>query len=186
MSSGLSMTLIASQLVFQVLAEGPTGALADAYGRARAIAMSFWCRFVAIILIIACVIVGLQSNSSGAARSAVAAALILAQIAMATGEAFLEGSIEAWLCDECKTADPENYIAIINRTFDWSALIQNMAILLSITTVLLTWRLAGSSGGIILAVIASLLCLAGAVISPTLSSHEKFAVRNVQQPQQRF
>jgi MFS family permease len=177
MSIGLTMTLIALQLLFQILAEGPTGAIADMYGRARAVAMSFWCRLVAIILVIVCVLVDLRSDSPALALSAVIGALILAQVLTATGEAFLEGSIEAWLCDECKIADPENHKEIINKTFEYSALAQNIAILLAVTIVLVAWQASGKPGGIALAALAGGLCLAGAVISHRLSAREAFIGR---------
>jgi hypothetical protein len=182
MSIGLTMTLIASQLLFQVFAEGPTGALADVYGRARAVAMSFWCRLAAIILVVVCVLVHLRSDSPRLALAIVTSALVFAQVLIATGEAFLEGSIEAWLCDECKIADPENHQEIINKTFERSAIVQNVAILLTVTTVIVVWQFLGKWGGVALAVLAACLCLVGAVISHRLSAREAFIGRAAKAP----
>jgi len=180
-SVGLSMTLITSQLLWQVCAEGPTGALADVRGRAWAVAISFWCRLLAIVLVTLSVIMNLHSDSPALARLAIVVALIIAQILMATGEAFLEGSIEAWLRDECETADPERYKQIVDKAFESSAIVQNVAVLITVTTVLVVWETLGKNGGLILSVVAACLCLAGALMAHRLSFRETFtgvATRN--------
>ena len=64
---------------------------------------------------------------------------------MATGEAFLEGSIEAWLRDECEAAAPESYMETVNKSFEQSALVQNAAILLTVAAALLIWQFMGES-----------------------------------------
>lgn len=177
MSVGLSMTLITSQLLWQIFAEGPTGALADVCGRAWAVAVSFWCRLLAVALVVASVVLNLNSDSPALARLAVAAALIVAQILMATGEAFLEGSIEAWLRDECEAASPEGYMRFVDRAFETSAVVQNVAVLVAVTAALVGWETLGVEGGIILAVLAACLFLAGAVVAQRLSACETFKGR---------
>lgn len=174
MSVWLSMTLITSQLLWQIFAEGPTGAFADVRGRVRAIAASFWCRLLAIGLVIGCVIMNLHSDSPALARLMVAAALILAQILIATGEAFLEGSIEAWLRDECEAAAPATYKQLVEKTFEASAIVQNITILVTVTTVLIVWQVFGTVGGNTLAILAACLCLGGAMIAHRLSGQETF------------
>jgi hypothetical protein len=172
MSVWVTMTLITSQLFFQILAEGPTGAYADQFGRAWAVAMSFWCRLGAIGIIVACVLAGLTPQSHTAAVLTVAALLIVAQVLMATGEAFLEGSIEAWLTNECKHATPERWVIRVNKAFDDSAIIQNCAILVAYAAVLTTWRLWGRTGGIALAVMAGCLFWIAALVAHWLAARE--------------
>ncbi|HYG79117.1 MAG TPA: hypothetical protein VD861_01945, partial [Pyrinomonadaceae bacterium] len=177
MSVGLSMTLITSQLLWQIFAEGPTGAMADVWGRAWAVAVSFWCRLLAVALVVVSVVLNLSSDSPVFARLAVAAALIVAQILMATGEAFLEGSIEAWLRDECEAASPGSYMQVVDKTFEASAVVQNVAVFVSVTAVLVVWEALGVKGGIILAVLAAGLFLAGAAVARRLSAREAFKGR---------
>lgn len=177
LSIGLSMTLITSQLLWQIFAEGPTGAMADVYGRVWAIGVSFWCRLLAVALVVACVVLNLTSDSPPFARVAVATALIAAQVLMGTGEAFLEGSIEAWLRDESEAASPDSYIQIVDRAFEVSAVVQNVAILVTVTTVLVVWEAFGIRGGIILAVLAACLFLVGAAVAQRLSASEAFKRR---------
>jgi hypothetical protein len=177
MSIGLSMALITSQLLWQIFAEGPTGALADVYGRAWAVAVSFWCRLIAIVLVVSSVVLNLNTDSPAVARLAVAAALIVAQILMATGEAFLEGSIEAWLRDECEAASPEAYMRVVDKAFEASAVVQNVAILVTVTAVLVVWEALGVKGGIILCAVAACLCLTGAAVAQWVSARETFKGR---------
>jgi MFS family permease len=174
MSVGLTMTLIASQLLWQVVAEGPTGALADGYGRAWAIAMSFWCRLIAVALVVICVVAGLNYDSPVALRAAVAVALILAQALTASGEAFLEGSIEAWLRDETESSAPKHHKKFVNKAFERSALVQNAAILVTTVIVLLIWQLWGKWVGVALLVVSACLFVAGALISHTLIARETY------------
>ena len=173
LSVGLTITIITSQLLWQILAEGPTGALADLYGRAWAVAASFWCRMVAIVLVIWCVSVKLNFESDTSALIMIVAVLILAQILMATGEACLEGSIEAWLRDECELADPNNHEEITGKAFDYSAIIQNICILVSVSTCLALFD-ESLKRGISLAIAAACLCLIGALFSHWLSRQEKY------------
>lgn len=178
LSVGLSMTLITSQLLWQIFAEGPTGAMADVCGRAWAVAVSFWCRLLAVALVVVSVVLNLNSDSPAFARLAVAAALISAQILMATGEAFLEGSIEAWLRDECEAASPHSYMRFVDKAFETSAIVQNVAVLVTVTTVLVVWQALGIKGGVMLAVLAACLFLAGAAVAQQLSAREAFKGRD--------
>jgi hypothetical protein len=180
MSVGLSMTLITSQLLWQIFAEAPTGALADVCGRAWAISVSFWCRLLAVGLVLGSVVLNLDSASPALARLAVAAALVFAQVLMATGEAFLEGSIEAWLRDECEAAAPGAYMSFVERAFETSAVVQNVAVLVAVTMALVVWETLGIEGGVILAALAALLFLAGAAVARRLSASEAFKRRAAQ------
>jgi MFS family permease len=173
LSIWVTITLISSQLLFQTLAEGPTGAFADRYGRARAVAVSFWCRLAAIFIVVVCVLVGLGPDSPAAARVAVGLALVLAQVLMATGEAFLDGSIEAWLTDECMLATPERWERRVGKALEDSAIVQNCAILVSYVTVLAAWRFSRTTGGVVLAAAAGCLCLGGAAVAHWLSAREE-------------
>jgi hypothetical protein len=181
LSSVLTLIIIASQLLWQILAEGPTGALADMYGRAWAVAASFWCRLIAIGLLVGSAAANLSKASAYEARLSVAAAIILAQILMATGEAFLEGSVEAWLRDECELADPVGYGAVVDKAFERSAVVQNVAILVSQTTFLLLLRYS-DIGRISLGLVAAGLCLIGAAFSHWLSRREGFTRTVPQKP----
>lgn len=144
-STALSITLIVSQLFWQILAEAPTGAFADAFGRTRAITLSFVCRVLTMALIsIAVAITAVFGDFSGNHLIALAA-VILAQIIMGTGEAALVGSIEAWLVDECKHSGAVNHDEIADAAFRRSAVVQNLAILFAWSIFLGVWYKVGES-----------------------------------------
>ena len=169
----LTLILIASQLIWQIPAEAVTGAIADLYGRVVAIALSFWFRFIALVLIAISVVVNLSDRPSSAKQIMVGIFLILAQMLFATGEASLEGSIQAWLLDECKLADPENHEEIARKTLGDSSVVQNVAILAS-TSTFLTVFIYKNEWKIYLVLIPACLCFIGAVISHRLGEHEQF------------
>ena len=74
------------------MAEGPTGAFADMFGRAWAVAASFYCRALAVAIVIAIALFA-STGMAWPVRALCGAAIVLAQVLLATAEAALEGVV---------------------------------------------------------------------------------------------
>jgi MFS family permease len=172
-SAGFAIATIASQLIWQIVAEGPTGSYADLFGRARAVAASFYCRAIAVAIVIAIAITA-KNGMSPAVCVLYGMAAVLVQILVATGEAFLEGSIEAWLRDEMTVASPDNHTKLVDRTFGISAVAQNVAILLTTATFLGPWHFTSDKARIGLAVLSAAVFVAGGIVARVAASKERF------------
>lgn len=176
-STSLAVTLIASQLIWQILAEGPTGAFADNYGRARAVSASFFFRVLGIGLILAAILM-LSTQEPGTLIKTIAGIILIAsQVAIATGEALLEGSIEAWLRDEMEIASPSDFEKRVDYTFGRSAIAQNIAVLTASPLFLAIWTIENNSV-MILAGVSALVFLIGGIIAANAAKHERFVKTN--------
>lgn len=157
----ITIFVISTHLFWQVLLETPTGAYADSRGRMRAVREHFLIRVGCMLLLLLAIYLS-ANNQTTYGPWVVLGSLFLIEFGMATAEALLSGSFDAWLVDTLAASGEKDEAG---ETFSKAATLFNVAIFLAMPTFIYLVSFDGHETSYFVTGLAAVVFVVGAMVA---------------------